>query len=419
MFALPRAGVGSQLLAAQLATALASLAINIVAARTMGPEGRGTLALALQLAYVVTTLCTLGVDKAYPAVRPHGQQPDLKSAHGDLVRLVVAPTAICCGLVAVVGCTTPLLGEHALVYSGGFVILLIGNVLLVLMRSAASASSQAADYVRAVVITQSLLLTLALTLAVASADNTQTWLAVYGASLAVPAACCLLLRRRGRVRKDHATARRTARRMGTRLMPAAISNMVMLRSDRLLIPLFGSTEQLGLYVVVATITETLAWPVQAYVDSRIPHWAQAHCAGSLSLRRVGMGIGAVLALCVLLVGGVASVAVVPLFGTEYRPSLNFVWPLAVAAGLYGMARLGVGVSIARGRPSHALAIEVTGMVAAFAAYLLLIPALAALGAAWGCFIGYGTGTLAAAILASWPATRGRDDKLRLIPARNR
>jgi O-antigen/teichoic acid export membrane protein len=418
MFTLPRTGVAPQLLAAQLATALASLAINIVAARTMGPDGRGTLALALQLAYVVTTLCTLGVDKAYPAVRPHGQQPDLNSAQGDLVRLIVGPTAICCGLVAVVGCTTPLLGEHALVYSGGFVILLIGNVLLVLMRSAASASSQAADYVRAVVIAQALLLTLALTLAVASVDTTHTWLAVYGASLAVPAAL-LVLRRRGRVRKDHAAARRTARRMGIRLMPAAISNMVMLRSDRLLIPLFGSTEQLGLYVVVATITETLAWPVQAYVDSRIPHWAQAHRAGSLSLRRVGMGIGAILALCVLLVGSVASVAVVPLFGTEYRPSLNFVWPLAVAAGLYGMARLGVGVSIARGRPSHATAIEVTGMVAAFAAYLLLIPALGALGAAWGCLIGYGTGALGSAILASWPATRGRDDELRLSPAGNK
>jgi O-antigen/teichoic acid export membrane protein len=418
MFTLLRAGIAPQLLAAQLATALASLAINIVAARTMGPEGRGALALALQLAYVATALCTLGVDKAYPAVRPHGRQPDLNSAQGDLVRLVVTPTAICCGLVAVIGCTTPLLGGHALAYSGAFVTLLFGNVLLVLMRSAASASSQAADYVRAVVIAQTVLLALTLALAAASVENTQTWLAVYGASLAVPAVF-FVLRRRGRVRKDHAAARRIARRMGTRLVPAAISNMIMLRSDRLLIPLFGSTEQLGLYVVVATITETLAWPVQAYVDSRIPHWAQAHCAGSLSLRRVGMGIGAVLALCVLLVGGVASVAVVPLFGTEYRPSLNFVWPLAVAAGLYGMARLGVGVSIARGRPSHALAIEVTGMVAAFAAYLLLIPALGALGAAWGCLIGYGTGTLAAAILASWPATRGRDDKLRLIPARNR
>jgi O-antigen/teichoic acid export membrane protein len=207
--------------------------------------------------------------------------------------------------------------------------------------------------------------------------------------------------------------------MGTRLMPAAISNMVMLRSDRLLLPFFGSTEQLGLYVVVATITEALTWPVQAYVDSRIPHWAQAHSAGNLSIRRVGMRLGAIVIFCVLLVGSVASVAVVPLFGEEYRPSLNFVWPLAVAAGLYGMARLGVGVSIARGCPSHATTIEVTGMVAAFAAYLLLIPALGALGASWGCLIGYGTGALAAAILASRPATRGRDGELRLIPAGNK
>src|SRR4051812_50086550 len=104
--------------------------------------------------------------------------------------------------------------------------------------------------------------------------------------------------------------------------------------------------------------------------------------------------------CVLLVGGVASVVLVPLFGIEYRPSLDFVWPLAVAAGLYGMARLGVGVSIARGRPAHATAIELTGMVAAFAAYLILIPTFGALGAAWGCLIGYGVGAGGGAVLGA-------------------
>jgi O-antigen/teichoic acid export membrane protein len=203
-----------------------------------------------------------------------------------------------------------------------------------------------------------------------------------------------------RVRKDHAPARRIARRIGIRLTPATISNMIMLRSDRLLLPLFGSAEQLGLYVVVATITETLTWPVQAYVDSRVPHWAQAHSVGRLSLGRVGIRIGAMVTFCVFLVGSVASVALVPLFGVEYRPSLDLVWPLAVASGLYGMARLGVGVSIARGRPSHATAIELTGMVAAFGAYSFLIPQFGALGAAWGSLIGYGMGAVAAAILAS-------------------
>jgi len=46
------------------------------------------------------------------------------------------------------------------------------------------------------------------------------------------------------------------------------------------------------------------------------------------------------------------------------------------------------------------------MVAAFGAYMLLIPQFGALGAAWGCLIGYGTGAVVAAILASRQGARG-------------
>src|SRR4051794_4544965 len=82
-------GVAIQLLAGQIVVAVFALGINVFAARSMGPQGRGELALLLQISYVVTAFGLAGADRAYPAaVRT---TTDLYTAAYDLARLLAIP----------------------------------------------------------------------------------------------------------------------------------------------------------------------------------------------------------------------------------------------------------------------------------------------------------------------------------------
>jgi O-antigen/teichoic acid export membrane protein len=82
--------------------------------------------------------------------------------------------------------------------------------------------------------------------------------------------------------------------------------------------------------------------------------------------------------------------IVPVFGQDYAPAKAVVVPLVVAAGLYAMSRVTLGLLIAKSRGTLVSAAEITGFVVSFAAYLTLIPPFGILGAAYGSLIGYGS-----------------------------
>jgi O-antigen/teichoic acid export membrane protein len=76
-------------------------------------------------------------------------------------------------------------------------------------------------------------------------------------------------------------------------------------------------------------------------------------------------------------------------------------PLAAAAALYGMSRVGVGLAMAAGRTRIIGVADVTAMVVSVGGYLALIPYYGAMGAALGSLAGYG---VAAAISLGFVAT---------------
>jgi O-antigen/teichoic acid export membrane protein len=165
--------------------------------------------------------------------------------------------------------------------------------------------------------------------------------------------------------------------------------MAMLRADRLALPALASTSALGLYASVATMTELLAWPLRAYADSRLGGWRAAHRDGTLNSRPI---IAAAVAYCLVvgpLVAGALYLLIVPVFGEQYAPAKVVVVPLVIAAGLYAVSRISLGLLIARGHSALVSAAEITGFAVSFAAYLLLIPPYGILGAAYGSLIGYG------------------------------
>ncbi|SFK92819.1 lipopolysaccharide biosynthesis protein [Geodermatophilus ruber] len=391
-------GVAARLLVAQLVTAAVAFGINVLSARSLGPEGRGALALYLQLSYIVAVLCIAGIDRSYPASAAGRSGPGTREAGGEILRLTLLPTAVCVALTLAVSLVPPLATGYTLAHAGALALMLLGLVATTALRTAAIAAGSASAFLTVTLAWQGSLAVAAGLFTLAGVDSPLVWLLAYGLAALLPA-LVLLAVQRPRLRPGFPAARRASRLAGLALLPSTLANMVTLRADRLLLPAIAGPEALGLYIIVATITEALGWPAQAYVDAHVPAWARAHEQGRLRpLRVVAVSLGYV-AVAVTAVGLVTAALVVPVFGGEYRASVALVWPLAIAAGLHTLSRVGVGIAVARAQPYRVGVVDVGGMLVALAAYLVLIPLGGALGTAWACVIGYSAG----AALAAWAA----------------
>jgi O-antigen/teichoic acid export membrane protein len=379
-----------QLLASQVLTGGVALAANILMVRALSPSGRGEVALMLQVVYLTTQVLLLGTERSFVAsyhdaapavaVRAYGRLllvPCLLGAAAAVVFTSVAPERLDPGTDIVA-----MLGAYALV-----------ETAILATRAVAIATGRMADFLYARVIESLLLLALLVTLFVADVSHPVVWILAYLLSGAVPTFTFLTIWLRQPVRTAAAVPpgqNRRVRQEGLALFPAALSNMAMLRADRLALPALASTSALGLYASVATMTELLAWPLRAYADSRLGRWRATHRDGGLNARPIVV-TAAVYALVVApLVAGGLYLLIVPVFGNQYAPAKVVVLPLVAAAGLYAVSRISLGLLIAKGHNALVSAAEITGFVVSFAAYLLLIPRYGLLGAAYGSLLGYGS-----------------------------
>lgn len=383
-----------QLVASQLLIGAVALAANVMMVRALTPAHRGEVALLLQVVYLATQALLLGTERSFVAAY-HEVPP--AAAVRAYARLLVVP----CGLGVAAAAGYAMLAPAALT-PGPVVIALITTYALVEAASLAGravtiAIGRVHDFLASRVIESILLLAAMAVLFLARVDSPELWLVAYILACLVPTAGYLVfwLRLPGATIENDQN--RLVRRQGAALFPAAISNMAMLRSDRLALPVLASTTALGLYASVATMTELLAWPLRAYADSRLGRWRAAHQEGTLRTRPV---VTAAI-VYVVLVGPVLAAGmyllIVPVFGPAYAPAKSVVLPLIAAAGLYAISRISLGLLVAKGHGTLVSAAEIAGFAVSFAAYLLLIPSHGILGAAWGSLLGYGAGLVFALI----------------------
>jgi O-antigen/teichoic acid export membrane protein len=274
------------------------------------------------------------------------------------------------------------------------------------LRTAAAAAGTGRIYVLAAATGQLALVAVAALLMVDGVRAPGPWLIGYGVALLLgPLLGWWMLSRSDPPATGPEPDPRVARRLGLRLLPATLASMVMLRADRLLLPWLGSYEQLGLYIVVATLTEFVVWPVQSYVDAQSPRWHRAFLAGDLRCRGplVGAACYGLVSAGTLVVAG--NLLVVPVLGPAYRDSSALIAPLAVGAGLYAFSRVAVGLNVAVGRPRAVLTADVPAMVIALACYAALIPRFGAMGAAAASALSYGVGALVAGLLCQGATSR--------------
>jgi O-antigen/teichoic acid export membrane protein len=377
----------SALLLAQLAVAAAAFVANILASRALAPDGRGELALLLQIAYLSSLGLLLGTDRSVVAVFAGPHRGEAVHAVGHLLRrpvlvtLAVAAAAVAALPFAHRGSWWPLV-----VLVAAFAIV---NAFVRSMRSVAIATGRHRDFVRFTVASQVLLLVTMTVLFAVGVEVRALWLAAYLVAGALPTALCFLrwVRADGMTRPP-ASQLDAARREGLALFAAAVADSGMLRLDRLLLPALFSTAALGIYAGVATMTELLAWPLIAYADARVGTWRVASDSGTLQVRNVLL-----LALAYVVVAGallalVIPVLVVPLLGESYAPASRLVAPLVAAAAVYGLGQVLSSLLIARRRAAGASSAATIGFVVSALAYVALIPAHGAAGAAYASLAGY-------------------------------
>jgi O-antigen/teichoic acid export membrane protein len=378
-----------KLLASQVLTGGVALVANVLMVRALTPSHRGEVALLLQIVYLGTQLLLLGTERSFVAAY-HDTTP--RAGVRAYARLLAVPAVL--GLAAVVAFAVVApagLGPVVLALIAAFALVEASGLAI---RSIAIAAGRLGDFLALRVVEAVLLLALMTGLAVAGTDRPEAWILAYLLAGAVPTMTYAVrwFRQAGAAGDDH---NRQVRREGLTLFPAALSNMAMLRVDRLALPALASTSALGLYAAVATMTELLAWPIRAYADSRLGRWRAAHEAGHLATRPIMLATTVYCLVVVPIAATALYLLIVPLFGAAYAPAKAVVLPLVAAAGLYAVSRVRLGLLIAQGRGGLVSTAEIAGFVVSFAGYLLLIPPYGIAGAAYGSLLGYGACLLVA------------------------
>lgn len=380
-------GQGStlMLLTGQVVAAVVAFAMNVMSARVMSPAGRGTLALLLQITFLLTVVAMLGIDRPYVARR----QVEFATAVTEL-KLLLRPGFVFAGASLVVGLGLAVSGHVELGIASALVsVYLFGNMHVQAIRAAFIASGVVRYFIISALVSQVGLFFMGAVLLLTDVRSPNVWFLAYAVISFTAVVIAWLNRDRsvvGPVRSDQSL--RVIRSQGLKLLPASLGNTAMLRSDRLLLPLLASTSELGIYVVVSTVMEMATWPVQQWVDASLRKWnvaiSRTPSQGFILMAKAG-GFVAVLSLGF---GVLAYETVIRLLPVVYHQSLVLIVPLGVASVFYAMTRVQQGMLVAQGHAGRVSAVELTGMIASVAMYVLLIPGHGAMGAAVGSLIGY-------------------------------
>ncbi|WP_203136304.1 lipopolysaccharide biosynthesis protein [Microbacterium sp. JZ31] len=276
-----RLGMPTVLTLGQLGAAGAAFLVNLLAASVMAPAERGNLALLLQLTYLGAVFVVLGVERPLVA----RIEADYRTSLQTYWRLITPGLWILVLPLIAAAVAFALLEVSWGIALMAMAMYLLFNALGKGVRVAAIASGTLRAFVTYTIATQAAIVLLALILTWINIEDPVVWYGAYVLSGAIAGAAFLAARgkQEAPVARDEINK---VRREGLRLLPASIGNTALLRSDRLILPIFAGTAQLGIYIVVATVMEIATWPVSQWVDASLRRWAVSDVASSDARRRV-------------------------------------------------------------------------------------------------------------------------------------
>lgn len=384
------------LFAGQAAASVASLGTGLLAARYLGPEGRGQVALAFVVANLLAPVALLGTD-TYLLARSRAEG----SCGPALIRL---GTAVTVGAGAGIAVATAAFGGAADLPAGVLVAGALGGALRPAIQWLQARWQLAEGHRRvSAASTAAALTAIALTLTWGlRSPSAAVFCAIYCTASAVNVVGLLGAPTPG-VGAGRRVDRRSIVRFGWRTVLADGLQMANYRIDLLLVAWFASVADVGVYTVAVTAAEFL-W----LVPGAIGRVVLVRLAGD-GADRPDVGRTARELLATLTVLGLAGVLAmrwlaVPVLGEGFEGS--WVHLLALLPGIVGLGSCKpvAAVLLARGRVSANLRASAAGLAVLVATGLVLVPRHGALGAAVASSASY----LATAglIVAAWRRSGG-------------
>lgn len=322
--------------------------LSIVAARALGPSGRGQYALALNLATMVWVVSHLSVEHSIGRMMARKEASLLELCHlASLFALTLGLIGTAMALAIGLPARDSLLGDA----SAATVVLAAATIPFTLIGQMATAlllrlgALRAYGWVIAVGAAVQLALVIALEvgfglspeLAMLAALLT---IAVVGIALAV--ALARMVGARALLPVSEWRLVRAALQIGVRLQPASIALWLNLKVDLLLVGLLATTHEAGLYSLSANLADMVFISVSTVALAALETQtkADAKAAISYTVDFIGQNLG-VAALLGLIAAVLSYPFVVFLYGSAWQDSiLPFVllMPAVIALAVEGPAR---------------------------------------------------------------------------------
>lgn len=348
-----------------------------MAARVLGPSGRGELALGVQLSYLVSFLTASGIDRASPRILSgHPYQSALAAAvRASLpqicVLMILGVSSLAAGITLGPG--------WAAVIGLGLMAAAVG-VTERCIRAASITSERSApvefmSYAFASLSTGGFLV-----LTLLGLDRPLLWLAAFVCAAMVPVVAVVLHSVRleaWQASSDLAAEQRAEVRHNR---SGGLAGGIALRGDRIILPPIAGSGELGLYVSVATLSEIALWPVQIGFQVLMP---RVHQRRGIARRRLLQASAAAAVLLAISPVGAKALTrlVVPVLGPQYAPAEELVLPLLIVTIAYALATIFLA-SLLANRAAATRWIEPLVVAAWLPGLYLATSAAGAVGAAW-------------------------------------
>jgi O-antigen/teichoic acid export membrane protein len=383
--------------ATNLLLAAVGMVSGIVAARLLGPHGRGELAAIQTWPSFIATLAMLGMSEAI--VYHSARKPS--EAGRYLASAVVVALVSSVPFMSIAYLLMPVMlraQTPSIVSAGRWYLLIVPLYALVgMLLHPLRGRSDFAPWNLMRLMPNALWIGV-LALAWVSSHTTPTFVAAANlvalALLVFPFAALVTRRVPGPFTPDPQKLAPMLR-YGLPCMMTGVPQMLNLRMDQMLMAAVLPPRDLGLYVVAVAWSSAVSPIVNAVGAVITPAVASTsdHVQGARRLAAAARGTtGLALVLCLAL-EGLAPFAIVILFGERFRESVPAALVLVPAAAVLGVNLVLQEGLRGMGRPYAALRAELTGLAATAIALTMMLRPMGIMGAAIASLLGYSTVTL--------------------------
>lgn len=371
--------------------ALIGLASSILAARALGPEGRGLFATAATLALIGMQFANVGLHSSntYFLAQDKTRLPNLignsvaaSAILGSLAAGLIAAVAWAFGLAA--DLPHRLLGIALAIIPIGVAYMLLSNLLLGLSEFTRFNAIEVGYRLVALAL-------VAAAFAVGSQDAaTYLFTGLIAQALAVVAVWMSLGQPLSSMRTASVDLMRKQAPFAFRTYLNNLLGFILLRIDILMVQWFSGNAETGHYSIAVAMVDVIYMLATAAAQVMFPRLIAISAASErkAATLRVLVEIGVGMAVFGLAASLVAAPAVNFFFGQSFLPAVPMFHILVPAILIYGMNTIVSNHLAAEGMPWHAVWVWAIGLFVNFALNLLLIPEYGGRGAACASLIGY-------------------------------